>query len=100
MIAWRDVLSGVRTLASAAVYTTLIVTFGFRVARVDGLSMAPTLQDQDRLIVNRPGVRAGCSAARRHRHAVLPAESRDAVHPEIAATSAREYFTGTRGLYM
>ena len=30
MIAWRDVLSGVRTLASAAVYTTLIVTFGCR----------------------------------------------------------------------
>ena len=53
MIAWRDVLSGVRTLASAAVYTTLIVTFGFQVARVDGLSMAPTLQDQDRRIVNR-----------------------------------------------
>ena len=53
MIAWRDVLSGVRTLASAAVYTTFIVTFGFQVARVDGLSMAPTLQDQDRLIVNR-----------------------------------------------
>jgi signal peptidase I len=53
MSAWRDVLSGVRTLASAAVYATLIVTFGFQVTRVDGLSMAPTLQDQDRLIVNR-----------------------------------------------
>jgi signal peptidase I len=53
MIAWRDVLSGVRTLASAGVYATLIVTFGFQVTRVDGLSMAPTLQDQDRLIVNR-----------------------------------------------
>src|SRR5213075_2020206 len=32
---------------------TLIVTFGFQVARVDGLSMAPTLQDHDRLIVNK-----------------------------------------------
>jgi signal peptidase I len=53
MSAWRDVLSGVRTLASAALYATLIVTFGFQVTRVDGLSMAPTLQDQDRLIVNR-----------------------------------------------
>jgi signal peptidase I len=53
MIAWRDVLSGVRTLASAGVYATLIVTFVFQVTRVDGLSMAPTLQDQDRLIVNR-----------------------------------------------
>jgi signal peptidase I len=49
----RAFLSGVRTLASTAVYTTLIVTFGFQVTRVDGLSMAPTLQDQDRLIVNR-----------------------------------------------
>jgi signal peptidase I len=53
MKAWRDVLSGFRTLASAAVYATLIATFGFQVARVDGLSMAPTLQDQDRVIVNR-----------------------------------------------
>jgi signal peptidase I len=38
---------------SAAVYATLIVTFGFQVARVDGLSMAPTLEDHDRLIVNK-----------------------------------------------
>jgi signal peptidase I len=29
------------------------VTFGFQVARVEGQSMAPTLQDQDRLIVNK-----------------------------------------------
>jgi signal peptidase I len=35
------------------VYATLIVTFGFQVARVEGQSMAPTLQDQDRLIVNK-----------------------------------------------
>jgi signal peptidase I len=35
------------------VYATLIVTFGFQVARVDGLSMAPTLEDHDRLIVNK-----------------------------------------------
>jgi len=55
--AWRrvgaEVLSGVQTLFSAAVYATLIVTFCFQVARVDGLSMAPTLQDHDRLIVNK-----------------------------------------------
>jgi signal peptidase I len=54
---WRrvgaEVLSGVQTLFSAAVYATLIVTFCFQVARVDGLSMAPTLQDHDRLIVNK-----------------------------------------------
>jgi len=43
----------VKTLASAGVYATLIVTFGFQVARVEGHSMAPTLEDQDRLIVNK-----------------------------------------------
>jgi signal peptidase I len=48
-----DLLSGAQTLVSAAVYATLIVTFGFQVARVDGLSMAPTLEDHDRLIVNK-----------------------------------------------
>jgi signal peptidase I len=48
-----EILSGVQTLFSAAVYATLIVTFCFQVARVDGLSMAPTLQDHDRLIVNK-----------------------------------------------
>jgi signal peptidase I len=45
--------AAVQTLFSAAVYATLIVTFGFQVARVDGLSMAPTLEDHDRLIVNK-----------------------------------------------
>ncbi len=49
----REVVAGVQTLLSAAVYATLIVTFGFQVARVDGLSMAPTLEDRDRLIVNK-----------------------------------------------
>jgi signal peptidase I len=55
--AWQrlaaEVSAGVQTLFSAAVYATLIVTFGFQVARVDGLSMAPTLEDHDRLIVNK-----------------------------------------------
>ena len=50
--AWRRIVAeltaGVQTLFSAAVYATLIVTFGFQVARVDGLSMAPTLEDHDR----------------------------------------------------
>ena len=49
----REVIAAVQTLLSAAVYATLIVTFGFQVARVDGLSMAPTLEDHDRLIVNK-----------------------------------------------
>ena len=54
---WRrvgsELVAGARTLLSAAVYATIIVTFGFQVARVDGLSMAPTLEDRDRLIVNK-----------------------------------------------
>jgi signal peptidase I len=49
----REVVTGLQTLVSAAVYATLIVTFGIQVARVDGLSMAPTLEDHDRLIVNK-----------------------------------------------
>src|SRR6266545_2800438 len=55
--AWRrmggEIVAAVQTLLSAAVYATLIVTFGVQVARVDGLSMAPTLEDHDRLIVNK-----------------------------------------------
>src|SRR5215212_4410428 len=49
----REIVAALQTLVSAAVYATLIVTFGFQVARVDGLSMAPTLEDHDRLIVNK-----------------------------------------------
>jgi signal peptidase I len=48
-----EIMSGLQTLVSAAVYATLIVTFVVQVARVDGLSMAPTLEDHDRLIVNK-----------------------------------------------
>jgi len=48
-----EFVAWLKTLASAAVYATLIVTFGFQVARVEGQSMAPTLADQDRLIVNK-----------------------------------------------
>ena len=50
---WQEIATWLKTLASAAVYATLIVTFGFQVARVEGVSMAPTLEDQDRLIVNK-----------------------------------------------
>jgi signal peptidase I len=49
----EELVAWVKTLASAAVYAVLIVTFGFQVARVEGQSMAPTLEDQDRLIVNK-----------------------------------------------
>lgn len=49
----EELFAWFKTLTSAAVYATLIVTFGFQVARVEGQSMAPTLEDQDRLIVNK-----------------------------------------------
>ena len=49
----EELVAWLKTLTSAAVYATLIVTFGFQVARVEGQSMAPTLEDQDRLIVNK-----------------------------------------------
>ncbi|HEX2452305.1 MAG TPA: signal peptidase I [Vicinamibacterales bacterium] len=55
----EEVVAWLKTLASAAVYATLIVTFGFQVARVEGQSMAPTLADQDRLIVNKLAYRIG-----------------------------------------
>jgi signal peptidase I len=51
---WADqIVAWIRTVAAAAVYTTIVVTFGFQVARVDGQSMAPTLADHDRLVVNK-----------------------------------------------
>jgi signal peptidase I len=55
----EELVAWLKTLASAAVYATLIVTFGFQVARVEGQSMAPTLADQDRLIVNKLAYRLG-----------------------------------------
>lgn len=48
-----ELLEWARTLISAAAYATLIVTFGFQVARVEGRSMEPALHDQDRLVVNK-----------------------------------------------
>jgi signal peptidase I len=54
-----ELVAWFKTLASAAVYATLIVTFGFQVARVEGQSMAPTLEDQDRLIVNKLAYQIG-----------------------------------------
>jgi signal peptidase I len=55
----EELVAWVKTLVSAAVYAVLIVTFGVQVARVEGLSMAPTLDDQDRLIVNKLVYRIG-----------------------------------------
>jgi signal peptidase I len=54
---WREVgeelLLWGKTFASAGVYATLIVTFVCQVARVEGQSMEPTLENQDRLVVNK-----------------------------------------------
>lgn len=55
----EEAVAWTKTLASAVVYAVLIVTFGFQVARVEGRSMAPTLEDQDRLIVNKLVYRLG-----------------------------------------
>jgi signal peptidase I len=49
----EEMLTWFKTLASAAVYATLIVTFVCQVARVEGHSMSPTLENDDRLIVNK-----------------------------------------------
>jgi signal peptidase I len=54
-----ELAAWLKTLVSAVVYATLIVTFGFQAARVDGMSMQPTLQDNDRLIVNKLAYRIG-----------------------------------------
>ena len=55
----EELRAWLKTLVSAAVYATLIVTFVFQVARVEGHSMAPTLEDRDRLVVNKLTYRLG-----------------------------------------
>jgi signal peptidase I len=47
LIAW------VKTMMTAVVYATLIVTFVAQSAKVQGSSMEPTLSDGDRLVVNK-----------------------------------------------
>lgn len=49
----RELWATAQSLVSAVVYAALIVTFVGQVARVDGFSMQPTLEDQDRLIVDK-----------------------------------------------
>jgi len=49
----KELGSWLQTFTSAAVYATLIITFVGQVARVEGHSMQPTLEDQDRLVVNK-----------------------------------------------
>ena len=57
----RKLLGWLKTFAptAAVAYITLIVAFGIHVVRVDGRSMAPTLSDRDRLIVNKLVYRMG-----------------------------------------
>jgi signal peptidase I len=49
----RELALWLRTFTSAAVYAIVIATFGFQGARVEGRSMEPTLEDHDRLVVNK-----------------------------------------------
>ena len=49
----RRAAKTIRVLAAASVDVIFIVTFVCQVVRVDGFSMAPTLEDHDRLIVDR-----------------------------------------------
>lgn len=55
----EEILAWARAIITAAIYATLIVTFLFQVARVEGQSMAPTLQNQDRLIINKLAYQMG-----------------------------------------
>jgi signal peptidase I len=48
-----ELLMWVKTMASAAVYAAFIVAFVGQVARVEGFSMTPTLDNRDRLVVNK-----------------------------------------------
>lgn len=50
---WHELMAWTKTVASAAIYTMLVVTFVGQAARVEGFSMTPTLLDQDRLVVNK-----------------------------------------------
>ena len=59
----EELVAWLKTLASAAVYATLIVTFGFQVARVEGQSMAPTLAGSGS--ADRQQARLPASASRR-----------------------------------
>jgi signal peptidase I len=52
-------LTGVPLLALTVLTSVFIVTFLFQVARIDGHAMEPTLQDQQRVIVNRLVYRIG-----------------------------------------
>jgi signal peptidase I len=49
--AWKDFFSTVAILAAAFIVAILMITFVFRSYEVDGPSMEPTLQNNDKLII-------------------------------------------------
>ena len=52
-------LAGVPLMLISFMVTAFIVTFVLQVARVEGRAMAPTLEDQDRVIVNKLAYQGG-----------------------------------------
>ena len=52
-------LAGLPLVAFALLSTVFVVTFLFQVARIEGQAMAPALQDQERVIVNKLVYRTG-----------------------------------------
>ena len=55
----RERFAWLKTLAPTVAFGTLIVTFGIQTVHIHGQSMAPTLSDGDRLIVNKVVYRMG-----------------------------------------
>src|SRR4051794_2849402 len=55
----EELVAWLKTLASAAVYATIIDTFCFQVPRVEGHSMLTNLESQERLIVKKMAYRIG-----------------------------------------
>jgi signal peptidase I len=49
----RRILTVIQRIAFVGVGAIFVVTFGFQASRVDGFSMAPTLEDRDRLLINK-----------------------------------------------
>jgi signal peptidase I len=65
---WHDILSTISLLALAPIIALMIILFAIQSYQVDGQSMEPTLQNRDRLIVNK----IPRSLARITGHAYIP----------------------------
>ncbi len=68
-LAVRELRAWLGTIITASLCGAFMVTFGAQIARVDGISMAPTLEGGDRLIVNKLLYRFRPPQHRRRRHA-------------------------------